>query len=84
MATVVGGIRGAIRMSQNKEIELIPCPFCGGDCAMRVNTSTLNGSVNCVECGVLMKRNFKGHKRVEEVLRELMAQEWNRRVYEQN
>lgn len=51
---------------------------------MRVNTSTLNGSANCVECGVLMKRNFKGHKRVEEVLRELMAQEWNRRVYEQN
>lgn len=84
MATVVGGIRGAIRMSENKEIELIPYPFCGGYGAMRVNTSTLNGSANCVECGVFMKRNFKGHKRVEEVLRELMAQEWNRRVYEQN
>lgn len=51
---------------------------------MMVNAQTFNCSVNCVECGVFMKRNFKGHKRVEEVLRELMAKDWNRRIYEQN
>lgn len=71
-------------MNDSKEIKLLPCPFCGGEGAMRVNAQTLNCSVNCVECGVFMKRNFKGHKRVEEVLKELMAQDWNRRVYEQN
>lgn len=69
-------------MSDNKEIKLLPCPFCGGDGAMRVNTSTLNGSVNCVRCGVFMKRNFKGHESVEKVLKELMAEDWNRRIYE--
>lgn len=49
---------------------------------MRVNAQTLNCSVNCVECGVFTKRNFKGHKRVEGVLRELMAEDWNRMIYE--
>lgn len=69
-------------MAINKEIKLLPCPFCSGEGAMRVNAQTLNCSVNCVQCGVFMKRNFKGHKRVEEVLRQLMAEDWNRRIYE--
>lgn len=71
-------------MNENKEMKLLPCPFCGGEGAMRANAQTLNASVNCVECGVFMKRNFKGHERVEKVLRELMAEDWNRRIYEQN
>ena len=70
-------------MGENR-VELLPYPFCGGGGAMMVNAQTFNCSVNCVECGVFMKRNFKGHKRVEEVLRELMAKDWNRRIYEQN
>jgi hypothetical protein len=27
-------------MGENKEIQLLPCPFCGGEGAMRVNAQT--------------------------------------------
>lgn len=60
--------------------ELKTCPFCGGNAFIRVNPQTLNCLVNCPNCEVVMKRNFKGSKRVEEVLIELMAQAWNKRV----
>lgn len=65
---------------ESKEIELKPCPFCGGKAKMKNNDSTLNCSAFCEKCNVIMKRNFKGHSRLKEILEELMAEEWNRRV----
>lgn len=59
---------------------LKPCPFCGQEGKMRINPSTLNCSVNCPNCEVVMKRNFKGNKRVEETLAMLMTEAWNRRA----
>lgn len=59
--------------------ELKPCPFCGGEAEMKVNEQTLNSSVCCPECNVTMKKNFKGSKRIRQILVELMSEEWNRR-----
>lgn len=56
------------------------CPFCGGPAELKVNESTLNGAAVCRRCEVTMKRNFKGHKRVRELLLELLIGEWNRRA----
>lgn len=61
-------------------VELKPCPFCGGEAFIKVNSQTLNCYVNCPNCEVAMKRNFKGNKRVEEVLIKLISQAWNKRV----
>lgn len=63
-----------------QEIELKPCPFCGKQAKIKVNASTMNASVVCEECCVAMKKNYKGNKRIEKVLIELMADDWNRRV----
>ena len=60
--------------------ELKPCPFCGGKAKMKNNDSTLNCAAFCEKCNVIMKRNFKGNSRLREMLEELMAEEWNRRV----
>lgn len=62
------------------EIKLKPCPFCGQEGKMRINPSTLNCSANCPNCEVVMKRNFKRSKKVEETLAMLMTEAWNQRV----
>lgn len=62
------------------EIELKSCPFCGGKGVMKVNEQTLNCSVHCPKCSVIMKKNFKGSKRIQQILIELMSEEWNRRA----
>lgn len=56
------------------------CPFCGKQATIKVNASTLNAYVHCANCNVTMKKNYKGATRIEEVLIELIATDWNRRV----
>lgn len=60
-------------------MNLKSCPFCGGKAEIKVNEQTLNGKAYCEKCEVVMKRNFKGSKRIKELLEELMTEEWNRR-----
>ena len=67
-------------MTKEKMSELKPCPFCGGNAAMKINDCTLNCVAVCAKCNVIMKRNFKGHKKLQDILAELMAEEWNRRA----
>ncbi|MDY4835568.1 MAG: Lar family restriction alleviation protein [Frisingicoccus sp.] len=55
------------------------CPFCGKQATIKVNASTLNAYVHCENCSVTMKKNYKGTTRIEEVLIELIATDWNRR-----
>lgn len=64
-------------MSENG---LKTCPFCGERAEMKINEQTLNCSVTCHSCNVTMKKNFKGHKRIGQILVELMSEEWNRRA----
>ena len=59
---------------------LKPCPFCGETAEINVNPSTLRAVVSCRKCNVTMKKNYKGSRRIEEVLIELIANDWNRRV----
>lgn len=61
------------------DVKLKPCPFCGERAKIKVNPSTLHATVICEKCSVTMKKNYKGAKRIEEVLMELMANDWNRR-----
>lgn len=65
---------------ENNKIELKPCPFCGRPVGMKVNPSTLRAETKCERCNVTMKKNYKGAKRIEELLIELMAKDWNRRA----
>lgn len=60
-------------------MDLKRCPFCGGKAEIIVNEQTLNAKAYCEKCEVVMKRNFKGSKRIKELLEELMSEEWNRR-----
>ena len=62
---------------------LKPCPFCGEPAEINVNPSTLHAVVACRKCNVTMKKNYKGSRRIEEVLIELIANDWNRRVVDE-
>ena len=65
---------------ESNNIKLKPCPFCGRPVAMKANPSTLHAETKCERCNVTMKKNYKGSKRIEEVLMEMMANDWNRRA----
>lgn len=67
-------------LEKYQDVELKPCPFCGERAKIKVNPSTLHATVICEKCSVTMKKNYKGSKRIEEVLMELMANDWNRRA----
>lgn len=60
-------------------MELKSCPFCGGPVKMTANGETLKARVVCDNCSVIMKGDFKGNKRVQELVAELMTEAWNRR-----
>lgn len=47
---------------------------------LRLKEKHLNCVATCAKCNVIMKRNFKGHKKLQAILAELMTEEWNRRV----
>ena len=47
---------------------------------MKINATTLNCTAYCDKCAVTMKRNFSGNRKLQEILAELMAEEWNRRA----
>ena len=55
---------------ESNNIKLKPCPFCGRPVAMKANPSTLHAETKCERCNVTMKKNYKGAKRIEEVLME--------------
>lgn len=56
------------------------CPFCGNPAEINVNPSTLHAVASCKKCNVTMKKNYKGSRRIEEVLIELITNDWNRRA----
>lgn len=62
-----------------KEENLKRCPFCGGEAGINVNAQTLNARAFCGRCAVVMKRNFKGAKKIETLLEQMMTEEWNKR-----
>lgn len=61
-----------------------PCPFCGGETNIKANATTLNAYAECEVCQVIMKRNFKAHPRIAELLEEMMIEAWNRRAKDEN
>ena len=67
-------------MENTNKTKFKSCPFCGKQATIKVNASTLNAYVHCESCNVTMKKNYKGATRIKEVLIELMAVDWNRRV----
>lgn len=62
---------------------LKPCPFCGETAEINVNPSTLRAVASCRKCNVTMKKNYTGSRRIEEVLIELIANDWNMRVVDE-
>jgi hypothetical protein len=60
--------------------ELKPCPFCGGKAKIKASVTTLGAKARCDKCNVEMRKNYKGNKRIENILMELIAEDWNRRV----
>lgn len=60
--------------------ELKRCPFCGGDAKISVKISTLGAKAFCKECNVEMRKSYKGNRRIEQVLEELIIADWNRRA----
>lgn len=61
-------------------MKLKPCPFCGRDARIKVNPSTLHAEATCQDCNVVMKKNYKGNKIVEDLLMELITNDWNTRA----
>lgn len=62
------------------DVKFKTCPFCGGEAYAKTNPSTLSAYVICENCNVVMEKNYKGEKRIEDILMELMAIDWNRRT----
>ena len=69
---------------EGKKIELKPCPFCGKEANIKVNAQTLHAVAACEKCNVTMKKNYRGSKRIEEVLIEMITIDWNRRNDDEN
>lgn len=67
---------------KRKMTELKTCPFCGEPAEINVNPNTLHAVALCKKCNVTMKKNYKGNRKIEETLIELIACDWNRRAGE--
>lgn len=72
------GMRICERMKKMLEIELKPCPFCGGrGRIMRAGNAYV---VRCKECGAQTARNFiKDWHRNKYIAQGNAAEAWNRR-----
>lgn len=64
--------------------ELKPCPFCGGEATIGVSITTVRARAMCTKCNVTMTKCFKKHRRIKEILEELITEEWNRRASDGN
>lgn len=62
------------------DVKFKPCPFCGKTVKVKVNSSTLHAVAMCDSCNVTMRKNYKGNKKVSELLERLITDDWNRRV----
>jgi Lar family restriction alleviation protein len=65
------------------EIELMPCPFCGGKAEITLTGNTITGyskaEVRCHSCG--MGRTYRKIKGMSSgTIRSQVAEKWNRRV----
>lgn len=65
---------------KEKMSELKPCPFCGREAEVKVVATTLSARAMCAKCNVVMKKNYKGNKKIESILEELIKEDWNRRA----
>ena len=62
------------------DIKLKPCPFCGGEAKIKIKSTVLSAYAECENCNVTMRKNYKGNKKVSELLERLITDDWNRRV----
>ena len=67
------GRRGGMTELKHKMTELKPCPFCGEPAEINVNPNTLHAVALCKKCNVTMKKSYKGNRKIEETLIELIA-----------
>lgn len=61
-------------------MEFMTCPWCNGEVDVSVNANTMRGVVSCRKCNVTMKKDFKGHKCIGDIITILLAEAWNGRA----
>lgn len=59
-------------------MEAIPCPFCKKKVSISVNANTFAAQVRCKNCGLTMKKNYKGHKCIGDIMKILITEDWNK------
>lgn len=73
---------------EDKDADLLPCPFCGGKAASWVMLSASSsvirekGDIAACFCGECRARVTVTKGEVDEVIRSIAVAKWNRRVHE--